>query len=322
MTFKEFKEQWGNYLGNWYNCRKPANATVPVLPSGVKPDAECFFNTSNAKDIKANIDYMPEPYYTGTDFLLATDWAQLEGSIVVLDLNPGLSHPNDCLKNVNWHNPEIVNNLANGSYSDINAEYSPFISTNYAVPGVQWWDGNRLSWISRFFDISQDLVKNKMFALEMCPFHSKKWDCKILQNPDVIKYIKDSVINPAAMALHKSFGICFGKDWEIIFDALGFREVGFWGVEYDRGLRNLAARQLKGVALQWPQDQAWPSSLNKLICRKYVLYEGSAINLETGCEMKAYFLCLRAEGTFKSPGPKFADVEKTILEDIKNIIQG
>ena len=171
MTFQQFRKQWDDYLADWYAWRRNPGKAMPA------DGPSCYFSPSNLNsgEIMSNVDYMPEPYYTGDSFVNAMDWEDLTDAVVVLDLNPGLSHPNDKLKSVSYPNALIVNRLASGTYSDVNKDFSPFISAHVNIPGVQWWDANRLNWISRFFDEPKHLLKRRMFALEMCPFHSKKF---------------------------------------------------------------------------------------------------------------------------------------------------
>jgi hypothetical protein len=254
---------------------------------------------------------MPEPYYTGEAFKGAERWKDFKDAIVVLDLNPGLSHESDSLKSKNSPSHPILEDLAKGGYSKgiNNDKYSPFISTNKSIPGVTWWKSKRLAWFSRF--LSMGNVREKMFALELCPFHSKSWNVKL--SPAAINFIRDKVLAPAAEILccngNSRLGYCFGKDWETIFDTFGFEIVAQWGVDYDCAEKTFVYpvhihKNVEEVKSKWPKKDG--VELNRI----YKLYKG---NIEG---KTLYFLCLRASGTFAAPGKDFEEVEKLIREDL------
>ena len=105
MTYKEYKDFWDNFLKKWME-----NHDDFIMND---PDGQAFFPKNSQgnliqTDLYRNIIYMPEPYYFGDAFLNATDWSDFNDAIVVLDLNPGLSHKADCLKCKEDPNPLIL----------------------------------------------------------------------------------------------------------------------------------------------------------------------------------------------------------------------
>jgi hypothetical protein len=308
MTYRDYKSFWDIFLNKW---RSNHDDLIQNDPAG-----QAFFAINSSgnyinSDLYTNITCMPEPYYTGEAFKGAERWEDFKDAIVVLDLNPGLSHESDSLKSKNSPSHPILEDLAKGGYSKgiNNDKYSPFISTNKSIPGVTWWKSKRLTWFSRF--LSMGNVREKMFALELCPFHSKSWNVKL--SPAAINFIRDKVLAPAAEILccngNSRLGYCFGKDWETIFDTFGFEIEAQWGVDYDCAEKTFVYpvhihKNVEEVKSKWPKKDG--VELNRI----YKLYKG---NIEG---KTLYFLCLRASGTFAAPGKDFEEVEKLIREDL------
>ena len=307
-TYKEYKDFWDIFLNKWLR-----NHDDFILNDS---EGQAFFPKDSRgnliqTDLLKNIAYMPEPYYTGDAFKGAECWEDFKDAIVVLDLNPGLSHEADSLKSKNSPSHPILEDLAKGGYSKgiNNDKYSPFISTNKSIPGVTWWKSKRLTWFSRFLPVGN--VREKMFAFELCPFHSKSWN--ITLNPKSIDFIKRNVLTPVASILagngKKRLGYCFGKDWEKIFFQLGFEEVAQWGIDYDNPSKPFVSPSGSAIT-----KNSWPeSAASTKINRIYKLYRGNINDTEI------YFLCLRGSGTFAAPGPVFANTEEGIKDDMKRL---
>lgn len=307
MTYKEYKDFWDNFLKKWME-----NHDDFIMND---PDGQAFFsknsrgNIINA-DLYTNISYMPEPYYFGDAFLKAAKWSDFNDAIVVLDLNPGLSHEADRLKCKEDPNPLILKDLEKGYSTDINPKYSPFINTISTIPGVTWWKSKRLTWFSRFLSVGN--VRGKMFAFELCPFHSKNWNVTL--DLKSIDFVKKHVLTPVASILTNNgktrLGYCFGKDWEKIFSILGFQELAQWGVGYDNPSKPFVSPSGSALNLKsWPKKKGTSTNINRI----YKLYRGNINNIDI------YFLCLRGSGTFAAPGPVFKDTEELIKDDMKRL---
>ena len=314
-TYKEYKDFWDNFLNNWLRNH---NAFILKDPNG-----QAFFPKDSRgnliqTDLLKNIAYMPEPYYTGEAFKGAERWEDFEDAIVVLDLNPGLSHEYDSLKCKNSPSHPILDDLAKWGYSEgiNNYKYSPFISTNKSIPGVTWWESKRLPWFSRFLSVGN--VREKMFAFELCPFHSKSWN--ITLDPKSIDFIKQNVLTPVASILtgngKRHLGYCFGKDWEKIFSQIGFEEVAKWGIDYDNPSKPFVSPSGSAISSQsWPKKRGTSTNINRI----YKLYRGYIKDTERHIDQEIYFLCLRGSGTFAAPGPVFAKTEDRIKDDMKRL---
>ena len=314
-TYKEYKDFWDNFLKNWLSNH---NAFILNDPNG-----QAFFPKDSRgnliqTDLLKNIAYMPEPYYTGEAFKGAERWEDFEDAIVVLDLNPGLSHVYDSLKCKNSPSHPILDDLKKEDYSKgiNNAKYSPFISTNATIPGITWWKSKRLNWFSRFLSVGN--VREKMFAFELCPFHSKSWN--ITLDPKSIDFIKQNVLTPVASILtgngKRRLGYCFGKDWEQIFFQIGFVEVAQWGVDYDNPSKPFVSPSGSVIrSASWPKKKGTSTNINRI----YNLYRGYIKDTERQIDQEIYFLCLRGSGTFAAPGPVFAKTEEGIKDDMKRL---
>ena len=95
MSYNNYIKFWDDFLSKWHRNHEDFIRN--------NRDGRAFFSiNSRGKYINAslynNIKCMPEPYYFGEDFINATSWADFKDAIVVLDLNPGMSHEADCLK--------------------------------------------------------------------------------------------------------------------------------------------------------------------------------------------------------------------------------
>ena len=98
MTYRDYKSFWDIFLNKW---RSNHDDLIQNDPAG-----QAFFAINSSgnyinSDLYTSITCMPEPYYFGSNFLNATDWSDFNDAIVVLDLNPGLSHESDSLKSKN-----------------------------------------------------------------------------------------------------------------------------------------------------------------------------------------------------------------------------
>ena len=314
-TYKEYKDFWDIFLKNWLE-----NHDDFILKD---PDGQAFFPKDSRgnlilTNLLKNIAYMPEPYYTGEAFKGAERWEDFEDAIVVLDLNPGLSHEYDSRKCKNSPSHPILDDLAKEGYSEgiNNAKYSPFISTDETIPGVTWWKSKRLNWFSRFLPV--DNVREKMFAFELCPFHSKSWN--ITLDPKSIDFIKQNVLTPVASILtgngKRRLGYCFGKDWEQIFFQIGFVEVAQWGVDYDNPSKPFVSPSGSAISSEsWPKKKGTSTNINRI----YKLYRGYIKDEERNIDKEIYFLYLNGDGTFYAPRPWFANTEKWIKEDMKRL---
>ena len=280
MKLSQIDSYWNRYLSEWDNS--------PFGKAMSEKAARRFFHKSSL--LNAGISYMPEPYYGDIN----------NPYCVIINLNPGLSHPMDWVKQ-HSSGGFIYNDLHNGSYSVVNQKYSPFlpssitsIGTPKAIPGADWWNENRMKWINSFLhrlygshipDLAQPL------ALELCPWHSVKWGRGIVEGMG--SFLFDTVLEPAADAIGPNrFGFCFGKEvGEILIDN------GFLVVQ------------------QWDKDSSpntWPlGQKGNKVNRTYRLLGGVVKG------KKVLFLNHYAYGSFKTPGRAFAEnVEPQIIRDL------
>ena len=257
-----------------------------------------YFTYSNK--LTPYIEYLPEPYYGDINNF----------SCVIIDLNPGLSHFNDCKKLYKAPGAFLYNFFHSASYSVFNNKYSPFnqssissIGTPNEIPGAKWWQEKRVKWTKTFLakynsiinGPSKDVQANPL-VFELCPWHSPKWDDKIVTGMN--KHLANTVFTPAADAIKNSsipFGLCFGKVIGDLLISLGFKVI------YQRDNINPVNK--------WPLNED-----KKLVDRTYRFLEGYFNN------EKVYFLNLYANGTFYAPSAKFIKyVDPVIVQDILSL---
>ena len=286
-----FYAPWDEFVKSWWN----ANAQpIDSVTNGFK------------KGRHLDLGELPEPYLGSPQGAKA----------VIINYNPGMSAPNEDTKFYKSYNRRgaLITEFADrygSSYHRFVRDWSALNSTldNHcpAVPGVKWWKG-RFKWIERFMKHfpckvagGSGIRREDVFALEICPYHSKGWQGR-LEDQSVIDHVKKLVIIPAACA---ALGndlpcvICVGdKIGEVLRDQFNLRLLNKW--ENGRDIRG-------------NEFSDWPAGKSRFAKRKYELLEmdGSRncqFNEAIG-ENKVLFLVLSSTGSNKLPGAGFDKVE-------------
>ena len=170
----------------------------------------------------------------------------------------------------------------------------------FEVCGVDWWQGSdpdtvggRMKWVRQIYGNDQ-LCPSRVFAPEICPFHSPKFPTSRLER--LIGFIKERVIVPAARAVIENglpFAVAVGKSYAEVLTALGACQEKEWSPK----------TPMKG----WPKNQNG-SPVN----RTYGLYSFDVDGV--GC---ARFLVTYAPGGNNLPRADFAPVEAVIRQFAK-----
>lgn len=295
MKLREIPEYWNKYLAEWDKD--------PQAKADEEKKHGRFFKYSRV--LNAGIHYLPEPYYGDLQNPLC----------VIIDLNPGLSSPFDFKKDRNAEGC-IYSFFHTHDYSKVNDYYSPFLQSSIAkngtpceVPGTQWWQNNRMKWIISFIKqyTGEPIRNNDPLALELCPWHSKKWSNSIIKTNSeteekaMRQSLYNEIIEPSKEAILFSlvpFGFCFGLALgDLLLNCLGFKEIT-WNNTNRIG--------------KWPKGKK-----GKFVDRTYRL-----LTKTIGDEIVS-FLNIYSKGTYKAPSLKFQeDVEPYIINEIKAIILG
>lgn len=182
-------------------------------------------------------DAMPEPY-----------WGNIDNNLVIyLDLNPGYTdssnkkgYPAD---NVVLSRSQMQPYIC-GRYSEYALSFPHLDPFPHHRAGADWWQ-SRMTWLNKVAEMcgfvnskSNETWECKPFALELCPWHSKKWsDAGIsVFSIEQKRWIEDNVFSMAQDAIKGSkldFMIGIGKP---VFDAatqLGFKEIKRWSSKKD-----------------------------------------------------------------------------------------
>ena len=173
------------------------------------------------------------------------------------------------------------------------------------VCGVKWWQGSnprqiggKMGWIRRIY--GNDLCPSKVFALELCPYHSKNF--KVSATLGLKEFIKDWVVSPAVHAVAENRKLDFalavggmnddGKGTMVdIMNAICGEPEMVWSFENPSCVESC----------KWPLN-----SKGEPTRRKYVLFRG---DVNGAC---ARILVTMMQGGNKMPGKDFEDVEKDV----------
>lgn len=288
---KEFYDQWDRFVKNWWDANAQPSDSVT---NGFK------------KGRHLDLGELPEPYLGSPQ----------GAKVVIINYNPGMSAPNEDTKFYKTYNRRDA--LITKFVDEYDRSYHRFVkdwsALNSAldkrcpsIPGVKWWKG-RFKWIERFMKHFPCKVadgfcirREEVFALEICPYHSKSWQGR-LEDQSVINHVKKFVIIPAACAALENdlpCVICVGdKIGEVLRDQFNLRLISKW----DEGLDDRRNR-----ISDWPKGKSGSAK------RKYELLEmdGSRnyqFNEAIGTS-KVLFLVLSSTGSNKLPGASFDKVE-------------
>ena len=290
-TYYQF---WDKFVREWFE-------------SGADPQDEV--SKLYREVVAFNADELPEPY-------LGDPKAGVDA--VFLNLNPGMSVRGKygAFRGKNLEATKHFSNVDNpdgwlirefreaANYRTYSTKWSclnPRLRGHEPeVCGVDWWQGNdpgkvggRMKWVRQIYGKDQ-LCPSRVFAPEICPFHSQRFPTNRL---DKLKsFIKDHVIVPAARAVIENglpFAVAVGKPYAEVLTALGARQEGEWSPKMP----------MKG----WPKNQK-----GKLVNRTYRLYAFDTE--EVGC---ARFLVTCAPGGNNPPRAEFASVEAEIRQHVK-----
>ena len=313
-------DSWDDFVRSWFDERR-GNPICTEYKRIVDGYRKCV------KDL--NCDELPEPYQgdpkSGVD-------------AVVLNLNPGMSQKghygsyegNDLEATKFYSNIDVSSELvpsgwlikkfrdeANCSYRDYVTRWSclnPDLRRHEPeVCGVYWWqvDG-RMNWVRQIYGNDQ-LCSSRVFAPEICPFHSKSLPTDDFQ--ELNSFISEHVIVPTMMAVIENklpFAVAIGKAFAILLERIG-RDDKFgisaklekeWWEESD-----------DVEDWQWPEARDDETGEMRRVHRKYCLF---ALKDKNG--YLARFLVCVAPGSNGTPSEDFSlNIEKKlILPYVKN----
>ena len=294
--WKRYYQFWDGFVKDWFKSGAKPQGKVPKLYREI---------------VDFNANELPEPYLgnpkSGVD-------------AVFLNLNPGMSVKGKygAFKGKNLEATKFYSNINNPpdgwlirefrdaakcSYREFVAKWSclnpELRGHEFEVCGVNWWQGNnsakvggRMSWVRQIYG-NAELCPSRVFAPEICPFHSPKFPTSRLQN--LTDFIREHVIDPAAMAVIENslpFAVAVGKSYVNVLSNMGAQLEDEWS----------SSRPMRG----WPKNDNGD-------CKKrtYKLY---SVNVDrVGC---AKFLVTYAQGGNNPPSEEFKPVETAIRQDI------
>lgn len=295
---------WDDFVGAWFASmlsQKDWNIAERI--------AMQFGNASSI-----NLDELPEPYYGKP---------HEDVDAVFINLNPGMS-TDDILESTKffskltapypegWLIKEFAKTKRYREYANTCSCLDPNLRNHKPeVCGVRWWQdlapkpiGGRMSWVRRIYD-KANMCPSKVFALELCPFHSRQWDFKLVNDKKLKNFIYEHVIGPAVVATIENnlpFAIAVGASVRDILSYIGAteeEESKKWTCKSHNHRRKLHDEKLRDV---------WPHPNGKLIVRNYRLFR---IKCDKGT---ARILVTWAAGGNKCPQTDFNGVEQRIRQ--------
>ena len=336
--WEDYYEYWDRFVKEWFkereNEKRPENEKYPIWEK-YKEISEAYNNAV----AKLNFDELPNPYFgdpkNGVDAVIinlnpggsekdknkaGTDATQFYSNIDVGDDVSGGWLIRKFRDEANCSYKRFVGNdeNANVNWSQLNPKLRGHTPE---VCGVKWWQGEengmemwdgkeraivktekkRIEWIRRIYKDGAWISPSRVFALELCPYHSEKFKIDYKQSDYlgvVLPFIKEYVIDPAVNAVAKwmlPFTVAVGSDVAKVLAAIG-------------------ADCEKEWSNKKPID-VWPKKNDgRLKERKYRLY-----TVESSCGQKARILVTQARPATSSPREEdFKDVERVILKYIKD----
>ena len=297
---------WDEFVGTWFTSMKSEKNTAEQVAMQFGK-ASCI-----------NLDELPEPYYGRP---------HEDVDAVFINLNPGMSmkyklESTKFFSKLTAPSQEgwLVKEFEKlGSYRKYADEWScldPRLRNHDPeVCGVKWWQdlapkpiGGRMSWVRRIYD-KTDMCPSRVFALELCPFHSKQWEFDFAEDNNLKDFICEHVIEPAVTATIENdlpFAIAVGASVRDILSYVGAVEEDEsknWSCKSKHHQRKLNDEELREI---------WPHPKGKHIVRNYRLYRVH------GAKGTARMLITWAAGGNTCPQADFRNLERHIRQYVYN----
>ena len=307
---------WDDFVRGWYDY--------------LKKDKTCAEQIAIAygKASSLNIDELPTPY-------LGVPNRDGNLKAVFLNLNPGMSEK---VNGVNLDESQYYSNIDNGDHGwmikkfrdEESCKYSSFIRNwsclnppndpPHPICGVRWWR-DRMEWVRQIYNNSE-IMPSEVFALELCPFHSKSWDFNVRESGSLVDFILEHSIFPALKATQERnlpFSIAVGASFNDVFERAKEKGMNLQ-VEKEWSYHNAShAERQESNQTEIFSDAVlryfWPRTAKggtKFTERNYRLYK---VQTSDCC---ARILVTWASGGNKPPASDFQSVEKQIRTFVTN----
>ena len=240
-----------------------------------------FFLTRNSKlkDPKY-LDLMPELFFGDPDNNLA----------VMLNLNPGYGETNK-----NFIGKSVVTKRLSKGYSSF-AKSFPYLSDPTFHPDAADWWRRRERWLREDVLDEKALDGLHPFSIELCPWHSKKWNEALssgFKDKNFLDFVEKNLLPVISYAAkHSTVGavLSIGKVYCDLYESLGFECKRKW--EPECKIHN------------WPHSTK--TEKPKKVYFRYYYSE----------KYKIKAICIWLWGSNKTPSSSFKDIEQQILKSI------
>ena len=224
--WEEYYKFWDDFVEAWFTAmQNQGNRSIAERIAMQFGNASCI-----------NLDELPEPYYGKP---------HEDIDAVFINLNPGMSTGDDLESTKffskltapypeGWLLKEFAQSKSYRKYANTCSCLDPNLRNHEPeVCGVKWWQdiapkpiGGRMSWVRRIYD-KPSMCPSRVFALELCPFHSKQWEINFADNKELKDFICEYVIKPAVVATIENnlpFAIAVGVSTRDILSNIGATE--------------------------------------------------------------------------------------------------
>ncbi len=217
-----FIDYWDNVVSAWFQCAGSNSITQTDIQKLSNTDQRNAIQEQlvyknavkqSRKETKLNFDHMPEPYWGNPK----------DCSIVILDFNPaGGSKPSKWTSIGlfrNYNSKDSLTYCANkNKYSGMALSF-PLLNNNSWISnynGADWWKKKEV-WLNELVHY-KGISKPKIpFGMELCGWHSEKWEGIDISSQKICSIIEDRVILPLLYAIDNSqvnFAVCLGAAFD------------------------------------------------------------------------------------------------------------
>lgn len=269
-SIQEYLDHWDEFFEEW---KKSPEATFE--------EDVIWKNRQGTGEKKLEYDVFPQPYLGNYE----------NHSVITLNLNPSRSRKNE--ENIEFEK----NNLPKFKKAENYHEYAK----GFPTYDIDFWQ-NQKNWIDRIFKkLGKDAPsenKIKPFAIEICPWGSKKFqNLKIKKDDPLIEYMDQHVFDVIEKVIEYSklkIVLSVGKAYYNIFDN---KKTDF------KRLDEISYQENKPEGIDWPQTIDEDSGKDRDVKRTFSIWKKG----------KILYINTYASGSNTPPAKHFNEIQNELI---------
>lgn len=269
-SIQEYLDHWDEFFEEW---KKSPEATFE--------EDVIWKNRQGTGEKKLEYDVFPQPYLGNYE----------NHSVITLNLNPSRSRKNE--ENIEFEK----NNLPKFKKAENYHEYAK----GFPTYDIDFWQ-NQKNWIDRIFKkLGKDAPsenKIKPFAIEICPWGSKKFqNLKIKKDDPLIEYMDQHVFDVIEKVIEYSklkIVLSVGKAYYNIFDNKK--------TDFER-LDEISYQENKPEGIDWPQTIDEDSGKDRDVKRTFSIWKKG----------KILYINTYASGSNTPPAKHFNEIQNELI---------